>query len=77
MSNTTQKQKEYLENFLKTLKLDKNYCIVIDQIKGKTFALCTMEEGEPKNTISNFMKYESFNCYLFGVLVVKNNSIKF
>ena len=77
MNNTTQKQKEYLENFLKTLKLDKNYCIVIDQIKGKTFALCTMEEGEPKNTISNFMKYESFNCYFFGVLAVKNNSIKF
>ena len=77
MNNTTQKQKEYLENFLKTLKLDKNYCIVIDQIKGKTFALCTMEEGEPKKIISNFMKYESFNCYLFGVSAVKNNSIKF
>ena len=75
--NNTQKQKEYLENFLKTLKLDKNYCIVIDQIKGKTFALCTMGEGEPKNTISNFMNYKEMNCYLFGVSAVKNNSIKF
>ena len=77
MKIDTKIAKSYLENFLKTLKLDTNYCIVIDQIKGKTFALATMGEGEPKNTISNFMTYNEMNCYLFGVSAVKNNSIKF
>ena len=77
MKIDTKIAKSYLENFLKTLKLDNDYCVVVDQIKGKTFAIATLKEGNADKTISNFMTYQEANCYLFGISAVKNNSIKF
>lgn len=70
-------QKQALTNFLITLKINLDYCIVVDQIKGNRFAVATLENGEPNNIISNFMTYQETNCFLFGVTAVKNNNIKF
>jgi hypothetical protein len=75
---TITQKKDALTNFLRTVS--KNEKLIIqtsDSRLGNRFAIAEKGEGGTVSPKSNFMLYEEMNCYLFGVLAVQENRVKF
>ena len=67
-------QKEALTNSLKSYKFDDNYFVqVADKRIGKKFAIATNTEFGGLQIHSNYMSYDEFNAYLFGIYHAKTN----
>lgn len=72
-----EQQKTKLQNLLRSFDKEQRYFITTDQITGKRFAVAQFGNPGEVNIKSNFMTFKEMECFLFGVLAVKNKTINF